>query len=887
MNRNTYLLAITWLLVSCSQKNQVPPYRDVTKDIETRVSDLLSRMTLEEKVGQLDMYSANDLVYDGRISIEKTRKILTRTTIGSVHDYYPESAEASNELQKYVIENTRLGIPVLFIEEALHGYQGNKGTAFPVPIGMGCMWDVELMKKIGGAIGAEARSVGVHMVLSPVLGIGREPRWGRVQETYGEDPYLAARNGVAIIKGMQGDDLTADDAIVAEPKHFGIHSIPQAGKNTAPIFIGEREARTNFLYVFEKAFTEAGALGAMAAYHEWDGVPAAADPWLLKKVLREEWGFKGMVLSDLGAIAKQSNSHHTASTPIEAITNSISAGLDMQFYDYGHELFQQSIMEAINAKTLKMEDLDRAVSSVLYVKFKLGLFENPYIDESLKSKRYHSLNNQALALESGHKSITLLQNKNNTLPLKDDVKNIAIIGELADKVLLGGYSPKQVEGISIVDAFKETGYTVEFVEIGVPSSSLEQIDGRFFKTESGEKGLLAEYFNNTELSGKPEFTQIETDFDVYWHNLSPAPGISDDNFSIRWKGYLIPEYTGDYEFALIADDIARFSFGGEVVIDNWKKEQTNVWSQYKVRLQKGKKYPIQLDFAEYESYAGLKLFWKILPDDKSQSTVSNKALEAAKKADAVILVLGEKDEESGEGKDKISLELNGFGKKMVDAVSKSGTPIILVLQNGRPLALEDESLKVDAILETWYAGEFGGKATVDIITGKVNPSGKLPITFPRHVGQLPLYYNLKKSSTGGYVDGSNQPLFAFGHGLNYSKFEYSDLQIEKKTLSPNENQTVSIKIKNTSNRTGTEVVQLYISDVFSSVVTARIQLRGFKRVALEPGEEKRVDFILFPDDLALWNKDVERVVEPGEFKVLVGAASDDIRQEASFTVKED
>mgnify|MGYP001802010060 FL=1 len=274
----------------------------------------------------------------------------------------------------------------------------------------------------------------------------------------------------------------------------------------------------------------------MAAYHEWDGVPAAADPWLLKKVLREEWGFKGMVLSDLGAIAKQSNSHHTASTPIEAITNSISAGLDMQFYDYGHELFQQSIMEAINDRTLKMEDLDRAVSSVLYVKFKLGLFENPYIDESLKSKRYHSPNNQALALESGYKSITLLQNKNNTLPLKGDVKNIAIIGELADKVLLGGYSPKQVEGVSIVDAFKETGYTVEFVEIGVPSSSLEQIDGRFFQTESGEKGLLAEYFNNTELSGTPEFTQIETDFDVYWHNLSPAPGISDDKYSNRWKG---------------------------------------------------------------------------------------------------------------------------------------------------------------------------------------------------------------------------------------------------------------------------------------------------------------------------------------------------------------
>ncbi len=872
-------------LLGCKNESRTPIYLDKNEAIEVRVSDLVSRMTLEEKVGQLDMYSANDLVYNGKLSKENASKILEKTTIGSIHDYYPESAEVSNELQKYVLEHTRLGIPALFIEEALHGYQGSKSTAFPVPIGMGSMWDVELMGKIGKAIGAEARSVGVHMVLSPVLGIGREPRWGRIQETYGEDPYLAARNGVAIIQGMQGEDLTADNAIIAEPKHFGIHSIPEGGKNTAPVFIGEREARSNFLYVFEKAFTEAKALGAMAAYHEWDGVPAAADSWLLKKVLREEWGFKGMVLSDLGAIAKQNNSHFTASTPKEAINKSISAGLDMQFYDYSHELFQQSIIESINDKTLNIEDLDRAVGSVLYVKFKLGLFENPYIDTSLKGKRYHSKAHQELALESANKSITLLQNRNNLLPLEDKVKNIAVIGELANKFLLGGYSPKNVDGISILDAFKETDYNVDFVEVGVPANSMEQIDERFFQTEKGEKGLTAEYFNNVELSGEPEVTQIESNLNKYWHNLSPAPGISDNNFSIRWKGYVVPEYTGVYEFSLIADDVARLYIDGELVLDNWKREQMNVWSNYKIRLEKDKKYPFKLEFAEYEQFAGMKLFWKVKPDTKSQFSAIEKALEAAKNSDVVVLVLGEKDEESGEGKDKISLELNNYGKKLIQEVSKLNKPIILVLQNGRPLALEDESIQVDAILETWYAGEFGGKATVDIITGKVNPSGKLPVTFPKHTGQLPLYYNLKKSSKGGYVDGSNKPLFAFGHGLSYSKFEYSDLQIEKPEITKDENQFVKVKIKNTSDRKGSEIVQLYISDVYSSVVTPGIQLRGFQRVDLKAGEEKEVNFVLYPDDLALWNKDMKRIVEAGEFKIKIGAASDDIRLASYFNVK--
>ncbi len=885
MKRTYYPILVTLLFFGCTQGDHNPAYKNATLDIDTRVADLVSRMTLEEKVKQMDMYSAGDLVAEGRLSVERAEKALNGMSIGSVHDNYPESAEVANELQKYVIENTRLGIPVLFIEEALHGYQGSKSTAFPVPIGLGSMWDVDLMQKIGKAIGAETRSVGVHMVLSPVLGIGREPRWGRVQETYSEDSYLAARNGVAFIKGMQGDDLTKDDAIVAEPKHFGIHSIPEGGKNTGSVYIGERQARSHFLYVFEKAFKEAGALGAMAAYHEWDGVPAAGDHWLLTELLRDEWGFKGMVLSDLGAIAKQNNSHHTAKTPNEAITNSIGAGLDMQFYDYSHEFFQQAIIDAIKDKTLTMADVDRAVSSVLYVKFRLGLFETPYTNIDLKAERYHSRAHQDLALESAQKSISLLQNKNNILPLGKKVKRVAIIGDMANKVLLGGYSPKNVEGTSIVDAFKNTGYQVDFVDVGVPTNSMEQIDAKFLMTKDGKEGLWAEYFNSNDLSGKPVFAQVETSVSKYWHNLSPAAGVADDNFSIRWSGYIAPQLTGSYEFALIADDIAKLTIDGKVLIDNWDKGLKNIWGKQKVRFEKGEKYPIQLEFAELDEYAAVMLHWKISPEVKTKETMFEKTVRAAAKADVVVLVLGEKEEECGEGKDRMSLQLNTYSKRLLNEVAASGTPIVLVLQNGRPLILTEEINKADAILETWYAGELSGQATVDILTGKVNPSGRLPISFPRGDGQIPIYYNHQRSATHDYVDGSSKPLFAFGHGLSYSNFEYSDLTIGKNVISATENQVVKVKVKNTSDRKGTEVVQLYITDTFSSVATPVMQLRGFKRVDLNPNEEKTVELTLLPDDLSLWNRQMKRVVEPGEFIVKVGAASDDIRLKAAFQVE--
>lgn len=883
MKRNYLFLLVVALLLGCNQKDNKPAYKNANLDTETRVADLLSRMTLDEKIRELDMYSAHDLIENGRLSVEEAKQTLNGMNIGSVRDFYPESAEVSNELQKFIIENNRLGIPALIIEEALHGYLGKGSTSFPVSIGLGSMWDVEAMEKIGKVIGSEARAVGVNLVLAPTLGIGREPRWGRVQETYGEDPYLVARKGVAIIKGMQGEDLRNDDAVVAEPKHYGIHSVPQGGKNTAPVYVGEREARSSFLYVFEKAFKEAGALGAMAAYHEWDGVPAAGDPWLLKQVLRDEWGFKGMVISDLGAIAKQEVVHKTVNNSKEAIASSIRAGLDMQFYDYAHEVFEKGIQDALDEGLLSMEDVDRAVSSVLFVKFELGLFDQPYIDSTLKASRYKSEKHQQLALESAHKSIVLLQNKNDLLPLEKKFKKIAVIGELADKARLGGYSRRAENEKSIVDVFKETDYSIDFVNVGVPASMMEEIDERYLRTENGEHGLLAEYFTNTEFSGKPAVTQVETQLEQYWHNLSPAPGIPSDNFSIRWTGYIVPKLDGVYDFQLWADDLGKLTIDNKVLIDSWDQDLKNSWSKKSIRLQKGRKYAIKMELVEYDEMADIKIRWKINPDVKREN-MFNKAVRSANKADVVVLVLGEKDCH-GEGRDKVSLDLSKYSKRLLREVASTGKPIVLVLQNGRPLILNEEVKLADAILETWYAGERGAEGVVDIIRGKINPSGKLPISFPRANGQLPIYYNQQKSSSATYVDESNQPLFAFGHGLSYSKFQYSKISIDHSEISADENQTVRCTIKNTSQRKGTEVVQLYITDEVSSVSTPKIQLRGFQRVELNPNEEKEVVFTILPDDLALWNREMKRVVEPGEFKVKIGAASNDIRLESSFRVK--
>jgi len=721
------------LTYSCSDK---PRYKNASLPIEKRVKDLLSRMTPEEKAAQLDMLLARDVLKNAdSLNEERVRYFIDSMNIGSIHDLYPKSTALANELQRHSIENSRLGIPLLFIEEALHGYQGAGATTFPIPQGNASTWDTTLVYHIGRVIATEARAHGIHFVLGPNLDLARDIRWGRVEETFGEDTYLTSRMGVNLVKGLQGNNLADNNAVVAEPKHFALHGMPEGGSNEGPVLIGERDMRGTGLYVFEKAVKEGKARGIMAAYHEIDGIPCVANDWLLTTVLRNEWGFNGFVVADLGSIAKQKTNHHTVSTDEEAIVTALKAGLDMQFYDFKYEDFNRIIVDAVKSGKLPEKDLDRAVGGVLRVKFELGLFDNPYTDESLAGKVFHSDAHQALALDAARQSLILLKNENNILPLNKNIKRITLVGNLADSTYVGGYSPAGARAIPVYEALKE-------------------------------------------------------------------------------------------------------------------KAGSN----------------IKIDYV------------------KSESTCSD-ITRSANNSDAVIVVMGESKEEVGESRDKQNLYPHAMDIEILKAAVQSGKPVITVMLTGRPLILTDVNNYSTALLQAFFPGEATGTAIVDVLFGDYNPSGKLTISFPKTQGQLPVYYSKKPSSHRKYVDGDGEPLFPFGYGLSYSSFEYGNLKITPEKPAVSDNITVSLYVKNTSSVDGTEVVQLYINDVVSSVATPVELLKGFSKVFVKAGETKQVTMTLTPEHLSLINKQMKRVVEPGEFEIMVGSSSSDIRLKQTIEVK--
>jgi beta-glucosidase len=736
----------------------VYPYKDPKLPVEQRVADLLGRMTLEEKIKQLDMYWGKEVANMGgheasSYSEEKVVNSLGTTGIGSVHDFYPLSSELSNRIQQYALEKTRLGIPVLFIEEGLHGYSGYGSTSFPIPLQLSGAWDTVLVHDIGRVIATETRAHGVDMILGPVLGLARDPRWGRVEETYGEDPYLTALNGVAMVKGLQGGGVGHADAVIAEPKHFAVHSIPEAGSNTSPVNIGEREARSSFLYVFEKAVKEGGALSMMAAYSEIDGIPCVDNKWLLTDILRKEWGFKGFVLSDLGAIKMTVENHQTAADIPDALAQTIKAGLNMQFYDFSHPDFLAALKKDIGDGALSLQQLNKTVGDVLRVKFLLGLFDHPYIDPSLKARVFHTPESQELALRAARESICLLKNEGGILPLSKNIRSLAVIGPLAVSTYLGGYSNAEGKAVSILDGLKQRAGN---------SLSIQYERGY---GDSGAFGAAA-----SGLPGSPDSSELV------------------------------------------------------------------------------------------------------------------KALELVKHSDAAIVVLGEDNKVVGEGKDRANLDLDEEQLRLVKAIYKTGKPVVVVLCNGRPVTINWVAGNMPSILETWFSGEKGGLAVADVLLGNTNPSGKLPISFPRSVGQIPFYYNHKPTSRHNYVDETNTPLFSFGHGLSYTHFEYAGLRVQPSRIPVNGTANISVTVKNTGDREGTEVVQLYLRDVLGSVTTPKMALKGFGRIDLRPGESGVVNFKVGSEHLSLWNRAMKRVVEPGIFKIMVGSASDDIRLSDSLEV---
>ncbi|KQB41758.1 putative beta-glycosidase Glycoside hydrolase family 3 [Flavobacterium daejeonense] len=875
-----FVMAVGFGQAGFAQKKY--PYQDSKLPVEERVKDLLSRMSLEEKVRQMDMYRGDFFKEKEDFAKAKSAEKIGKLGIGAIHDLYPRSAKMINDLQTSVIKGNRWGIPALIMCEMLHGYLDEGSTTFPMNIGLGATWDTALMKKVGGVIAMEARAHGVHFGFGPNLDLGREPRWGRVAETFGEDAYLNSEIGLGFIQGLQGNDLKSDRSIIAEPKHFAVHGIPQAGGNSSPILVGERSAREDHLPSFEKAFRKGGALGTMCAYSELDGIPCAANHWLLSDVLRNEWGFKGLVVSDLGAIKYIQTTHKVADSPKESIREAVSAGVDMQFYDFSNEFWQNTIVELVNEKKLTMENIDRAAGDVLRLKFLLGLFENPYTDKNLIKLRFHTQENQAVALEAAQKSMVLLKNENNLLPLKKDLKNIAVIGPNANASRLGGYSPKNSVGMTVYEGIQQlVGKTAKVVyEEGVPLIIKGQaIPSKYLFTSDGsQNGLKGEYFNNRELEGTPALTRIDSQLEFDWP-WAPGDGVNVDDFSIRWTGYIQSDKSFDGWLGLSSDDGIRMWIDDQLVIDNWTKGATSIVTTPK-NIEAGKKYKVRIEMWEGGWGARAHLRWNL------EKVNLQPAIDAAKKADVAVVVLGESNELVEENRDVADLNLHGMQQELIEAIQKTGTPVVCVLLNGRPLSTNWIAENIPAIVEAWFPGEKGGRAVADVLFGDYNPAGRLPITVPKSVGQLPIYYNQKPSAIHRYVSESENPLFTFGYGLSYTTFEYSNLKLNATEIKTDGEIKVVVDVKNTGDRDGEEVVQLYINDVYSSTTTPEKTLKGFKRIFIKKGETQHIEFTLTPDELSLWNREMKRVVEPGDFEVMVGGNSTNL-QKIKFVVKKD
>lgn len=867
----------------------ISDYKNANLPIDIRVHDLLNRMTLDEKVRQMNMYagslfvdkmssiSRTSVAPDGKLVMSNVKNIIDKRGIGCIHDLYPSDATIPNEIQKYCMNNTRLGIPVLFSEEALHGLGALESTIFPQAIAMASTWNPELIKGVGAAIAREARSRGIHLAFSPVLDIARDPRWGRVEETYGEDPYLTSRIGVAMVEGMQGEKLNTDYSMVAEPKHFGAHAASQGGLNMYGVSLGERELRQSHLSTFKDAVMEGGAMSIMCAYHSNDGVPCASDKWLLTDVLRGEWGFKGFVCSDLGAIKRLYTMHHTAASQEDAVKQALVAGVDMQFFDFDNEWFQTTVMNMVNNRELGIDIIDRAAGSILRVKYMLGLFENPYIDTQLAKKVNRSQENQDLALQVAREAICLLKNKENILPLDKKIKSIAVIGPNADIACMGDYTPPVLgfDTISVLDGIRSMvspQTEVTYVKgAEVISGDLTTVPSYCLFTPDGKhNGLKAEYYNSSYCQEQPALTRIDPEIDFNWIMSHPTDKVVNDEFFVRWTGKLLLEKTQIGRMGTVCLDNIRLWLDDELVVDQWDSVSSPFQDRY-IEFQQGKYYDIKIEYQKKKGGGSeVKLGWNF-----DQASIEE-AVEVAKGKDVAIVVVGDSRQTSGEGKDRSSLDLPGKQKQLVQEVYNTGTPVILVLLNGRPMTVQWEEKHVDGIIEAWYLGEKGGQAIAEVLFGDHNPAGRLPMTIPKYVGQLPIYYNMLMFGQKHYIDMDSLPLFTFGFGLSYTEFIYKNLTITPSKVPTDGTVEIGVDVVNIGTRNGDEVVQMYINDVISTIATPDKQLKRFKRIYLHSGERQSIRFTLDIKELAYLDGNMKQVVEPGNFEIMVGGSSESL-----------
>jgi beta-xylosidase len=758
--------AILAILVGFAGARQaLPDYRNPNLPIAKRVADLLSRMTLEEKVDQISGGHREGGFIDstGTFTPEQAQQMMREMfeVDNSLSPY--DMAVLRNAAQRYAVEKTRLGIPILFMGEALHGFMENGSTSFPQCIGLASTWDPALIHQVFDAASDEMSASGTRQAFTPVIDLARDPRWGRTEETYGEDPYLVARIGVAVIEGLQGDPPSGPDAnglfpigphhILATAKHF-VHGMMEGGRNTAPSNVSERELRESFFVPFRYAVEEAKVGSVMASYNEIDGIPNHINHWLLGTVLRQEWGFPGYITSDGNALQMLYETHHVAAGPDDAAREALSAGVD---FDLSNGSVYHTLIQQVKDGKVPQSEVDEAAGRILAAKFRLGLFEHPYVDPVYAQKITDDAAHQKLAVKAAQEEIVLLKNQGNLLPLNiKKLKTVAVIGPNAADTHLGGYSRQPLHTVSILEGIRER----------LAATGVNVLYAQGCKITDGIEG---------------------------------------------WRG----------------------------------------WYENNVKL----------------------------VDPRTQEDNIRAAAATARKADVAIVIIGGDETTTREAwseqhlGDRSSLNMLGAQRQLVKAVFDTGTPTIVFLINGRPLSINWVAANIPAILEGWYLGAEGGTAAANVLFGDVDPGGKLPVTFPRSVGQLPDFYDHKPSRNRSYAFVDSSPLFPFGYGLSYTTFRFDNLRVSPAKMTPGDTATVSVDVTNTGGRAGDEVAELYIHQQLSTVTQPVMALRGFKRVSLEPGQKTTVEFKLTPASLAIVDENMKRVVQPGIFDVMVGPSS--------------
>ncbi|MCB0653353.1 MAG: glycoside hydrolase family 3 C-terminal domain-containing protein [Saprospiraceae bacterium] len=875
--------------ISCQKEDKLP-YKNPQLPIEERVDDLLSRMSLEEKFWQLfmipgDLSDGKEKYKNGIFGLQVATKAKSGNEAEQLLDYSGggtarETALLINEIQKYFVEETRLGIPIIAFDEALHGLVREGATAFPQSIALAATWDTLLMGNVARAITLETKSRGIRQILSPVLNIARDVRWGRTEETYGEDPFLTTQMALSFITQFE------QAGVMTTPKHF-ITNVGDGGRDSYPIHYNERLLEEIYFPAFKACFQEAKAWSVMTSYNSLDGRQCTANDWLLNQKLKKEWGFQGFVISDAGATGGANVLHFTAKDYTESTTQAIENGLDVIFqtsYDH-YPLFFDAFEKGLIDETA----IDEAVRRVLRAKFKLGLFENPYVDAGEAEKWNGSAENRQLAHNAALESIVLLKNEKHLLPLDKNIQSIAVIGVDAAEARLGGYSGPGNNPVSILKGLEnKVGKTcaINFAPgCGRESAAFVPVpQENLFHAENGKKasGLQAEYFNNITLEGTPVLTRIDPNINFRWTLFSPdQEKINYDWYSVRWTGKLLASETGNFKIGLKGDDGYRLFINEKLIIDNWKKQTfRELTTSY--FFEKDKTYDIKLEFYETVGNVRLQMIWNLGVEEPWQKEIKE-AVAIASKSEVAIVVAGI---EEGEFQDRAYLSLPGHQEELIEKIVATGKPVVVVLSGGSAITMMNWINQVSSIIDVWYPGDEGGNAVAAVLFGDYNPAGRLPITFPIHESQLPLYYNHKPTGRGDdYLNLSGKPLFPFGYGLSYTDFEYGDLTIEKPEISPGESTSVKFKVTNTGKYDGDEVVQLYIKDLLASVARPVLELKGFQRIHLKKGESKEFRFEITPELLTMLDENLNRIIEPGEFRIMIGASSNDIRLRGVLRVK--